>query len=223
MIKRLVDILASFFGLIFFSPILLPAMFLIWKEDKSSPFYVRPRLGKNGIPFKMIKLRSMEVDADKSLELVTLIDKHVEKALTEEKKKGKKRELKKAPLPYKKEDSKYIFKFKMKAKGTNSRTGEAFTQRPAIFDNELKPLSKDLIVWGGSTLRVSFFPREWYTPLLGAGCSLRMKSVQVKNLVEGSSMNGSSQGFEKVEGDSSTKNESDEEEISKENNSSADF
>ena len=57
---------------------------------------------------------------------------------------------------------------------------------------------------------------------IGAGCSLRMKSVQVKNLVEGS-MNGSSQGFEKVEGDSSTKNESDEEEISKENNSSADF
>ena len=111
----------------------------------------------------------------------------------------------------------------MKAKGTNSRTGEAFTQRPAIFDNDLKPLNKDLIVWGGSTLRVSFFPREWYTPLLGAGCSLRMKSVQVKNLVEGSSMNGSSQGFEKVEGDSSTKNEADEEEISKENNSSADF
>ena len=66
MIKRLVDILASFFGLLFFSPILLPAMFLIWKEDKKSPFYVRPRLGKNGKSFKIIKLRSMEVDADKS-------------------------------------------------------------------------------------------------------------------------------------------------------------
>ena len=66
MIKRLVDILASFFGLLFFSPILLPTMFLIWKEDKKSPFYVRPRLGKNGKSFKMIKLRSMEVDADKS-------------------------------------------------------------------------------------------------------------------------------------------------------------
>ena len=66
MIKRLVDILTSFFGLLFFSPILLPAMFLIWKEDKRSPFYVRPRLGKNGKSFKMIKLRSMEVDADKS-------------------------------------------------------------------------------------------------------------------------------------------------------------
>ena len=66
MIKRLVDILASFFGLLFFSPILLPAMFLIWKEDKKSPFYITPRLGKNGKSFKMIKLRSMEVDADKS-------------------------------------------------------------------------------------------------------------------------------------------------------------
>ena len=66
MIKRLVDILASFFGLLFFSPILLPAMFLIWKEDKKAPFYVRPRLGKNGKSFKMIKLRSMEIDADKS-------------------------------------------------------------------------------------------------------------------------------------------------------------
>ena len=165
----------------------------------------------------------LEVGADKALELVTLIDKCVEKAFEDEKKKGKRKNLKKATLPYKKEDDKYIFKFKMKAKGTNSRTGEAFTQRPAIFDNELKPLNKDIIVWGGSTLRVSFFPREWYTPLLGAGVSLRLKSVQVKNLVEGSSMNGSSQGFEKVDGDSSTKNESDEAEISQENNSSADF
>ena len=165
----------------------------------------------------------LEVDGGKALELITLIDKCVEKAFTEEKKKGKRKNLKKATLPYKKENDKYIFKFKMKAKGTNSKTGEAFTQRPAIFDSELKPLNKDITVWGGSTLRVSFFPREWYTPLLGAGCSLRMKSVQVKNLVEGSSMTGSSQGFEKVEGDSSTKNESDEEEISQENNSSADF
>ena len=66
MIKRLVDILTSFFGLLFFSPILLPAMFLIWKEDKKSPFYITPRLGKNGKSFKMIKLRSMVVDADKS-------------------------------------------------------------------------------------------------------------------------------------------------------------
>ena len=66
MIKRLVDILASLFGLFITSPILLPIMFLIWKEDKKSPFYIAPRAGKNGAIFKMVKLRSMVVDADKS-------------------------------------------------------------------------------------------------------------------------------------------------------------
>jgi lipopolysaccharide/colanic/teichoic acid biosynthesis glycosyltransferase len=40
MIKRLVDIFASFFGLLFVSPILLLVMFLVWKEDKRSPFYI---------------------------------------------------------------------------------------------------------------------------------------------------------------------------------------
>ena len=66
MIKRLVDILASFFGLLVTSPILLLVMFLVWKEDKKSPFYIAPRSGRNGATFKMVKLRSMVVDADKS-------------------------------------------------------------------------------------------------------------------------------------------------------------
>jgi len=66
MIKRPVDILASFFGLLITSPILLPVMFLVWKEDKKSPFYIAPRSGRNGTTFKMVKLRSMVVDADKS-------------------------------------------------------------------------------------------------------------------------------------------------------------
>ena len=66
MIKRLVDILASFFGLLVVSPILLPVMFLVWKEDRKSPFYIAPRSGKNGTTFKMVKLRSMVVGADKS-------------------------------------------------------------------------------------------------------------------------------------------------------------
>lgn len=66
MIKRSFDIFTSFFGLLFLSPILLLAIFLVWKEDKRSPFYVTKRLGKNNKLFKMIKLRSMSVDADKS-------------------------------------------------------------------------------------------------------------------------------------------------------------
>ena len=66
MIKRLVDILTSFFGLLVVSPILLPVMFLVWKEDRKSPFYIAPRSGRNGTTFKMVKLRSMIVGADKS-------------------------------------------------------------------------------------------------------------------------------------------------------------
>ena len=66
MIKRLFDILASFFGLLVAIPIFLPVMFLVWKEDKKSPFYIASRSGKNGVAFKMVKLRSMIVGADNS-------------------------------------------------------------------------------------------------------------------------------------------------------------
>ena len=66
MIKRLFDIFISFFGLLFFSPILIIVIFLIWIEDKKSPFYITHRLGKGEKQFNMIKLRSMLVDADKS-------------------------------------------------------------------------------------------------------------------------------------------------------------
>lgn len=64
--KRLFDILASFFGLLCSAPILLPVMFVVWRQDGNSPFYVAERTGLNGKAFKMIKLRSMIVNADKS-------------------------------------------------------------------------------------------------------------------------------------------------------------
>jgi lipopolysaccharide/colanic/teichoic acid biosynthesis glycosyltransferase len=64
--KRIFDILGSSFGLIVASPVLFPVMFLVWKQDKHSPFYVAPRVGKDGKLFKMVKLRSMVINADKS-------------------------------------------------------------------------------------------------------------------------------------------------------------
>jgi lipopolysaccharide/colanic/teichoic acid biosynthesis glycosyltransferase len=64
--KRLIDILASFFGLLFLSPLLLIFMFLIFMQDKHFPFYVAKRVGKNGAIFKMIKLRSMAIGAEKN-------------------------------------------------------------------------------------------------------------------------------------------------------------
>jgi lipopolysaccharide/colanic/teichoic acid biosynthesis glycosyltransferase len=64
--KRLFDFLASAFGLLAFSPLLLGAMFLVWWQDKHSPFYIAKRVGKGGKPFNMVKLRSMVINADKS-------------------------------------------------------------------------------------------------------------------------------------------------------------
>jgi lipopolysaccharide/colanic/teichoic acid biosynthesis glycosyltransferase len=64
--KRLLDIVVSFLGLFFMSPVLAVVIYLIWKQDHHSPFYVASRVGKNGKIFKMVKLRSMIVDADKT-------------------------------------------------------------------------------------------------------------------------------------------------------------
>jgi lipopolysaccharide/colanic/teichoic acid biosynthesis glycosyltransferase len=64
--KRILDIVCSFVGLLLLSPILTVVMFLIWKQDYHSPFYIAPRVGKDGKLFQMVKLRSMVAEADKS-------------------------------------------------------------------------------------------------------------------------------------------------------------
>jgi lipopolysaccharide/colanic/teichoic acid biosynthesis glycosyltransferase len=64
--KRLFDIVISAVGLLCTSVILLPAMFLIWRQDGFSPFYIAARTGKDDRPFRMVKLRSMIKNADKT-------------------------------------------------------------------------------------------------------------------------------------------------------------
>ena len=66
MIKRGIDILFSFFGILILAPILIVFSFLIWFQDYKSPFYISKRVGINGHLFNFIKLRSMVVDADSS-------------------------------------------------------------------------------------------------------------------------------------------------------------
>lgn len=66
MVKRLIDFLASAFGLLLVAPIMLPVMFLVWLQDRHSPFYIADRAGLRGKNFRMVKLRSMVINADKS-------------------------------------------------------------------------------------------------------------------------------------------------------------
>ena len=64
--KRLMDIVISLAGLLIASPVLIIVSFLVWVQDFKMPFYIPYRVGKDQKQFKMIKLRSMIVNADAS-------------------------------------------------------------------------------------------------------------------------------------------------------------
>lgn len=64
--KRAFDFFAASVGLIVASPVLIPAIVAIWLQDFQSPFYVPRRMAMGGGTFRMVKLRSMVVNADKT-------------------------------------------------------------------------------------------------------------------------------------------------------------
>ena len=65
MCKRIFDFICSLGCIIVLSPIIFISILLIWLEDRKSPFYIAPRVGLNGKMFKIIKLRTMVIDAEK--------------------------------------------------------------------------------------------------------------------------------------------------------------
>lgn len=74
--KRLMDILGAVCGLVMACPVVLPVLALIWWQDRHSPFYIAPRIGRNGKPFRMVKIRSMVVGADRTGVDSTAADDH---------------------------------------------------------------------------------------------------------------------------------------------------
>jgi lipopolysaccharide/colanic/teichoic acid biosynthesis glycosyltransferase len=64
--KRSMDIIISFIMLLLLSPILVLLCILIPIESAGAPFFHQQRLGRNGKSFKVIKLRSMGLDAEKN-------------------------------------------------------------------------------------------------------------------------------------------------------------
>jgi lipopolysaccharide/colanic/teichoic acid biosynthesis glycosyltransferase len=66
LIKRCFDILISSLGILVLIPIFIPVLFLVWIQDYSNPFYIADRVGKDNKLFKMIKIRSMVLNADKN-------------------------------------------------------------------------------------------------------------------------------------------------------------
>ena len=64
--KRLFDIFFSMLGLLITFPIILIILYFVWKKDRFNPFYIAKRVGKNNKEFKLIKIRTMVINADKN-------------------------------------------------------------------------------------------------------------------------------------------------------------
>ena len=95
----------------------------------------------------------------------------------------------------------FTISVKMKAKGMD-RDGRSWSAVPALFDASGAPVKdREALrgMWSGTTGRVSFEACPFYQPALGAGITLRLKAVQILNLVE-SGGSANSFGFQEEAG-----------------------
>ena len=90
------------------------------------------------------------------------------------------------------------FKFKLKAK-VQGRNGD-FEQKPLVIDARKVPVTDEVPTWNGSRVRIGFQPVTYYTGLVGAGVSLRMKIVQLIEALDGGGGAGAASGFDVEDG-----------------------
>ena len=64
--KRILDLTVSACALLLLAPLLALAALWIFSEDRHSPWFRGMRVGRAGVPFRMLKFRSMRVDAWKT-------------------------------------------------------------------------------------------------------------------------------------------------------------
>ncbi len=69
--KRLLDVAGAIVAIALFLPILIPVLLVLLVTTRGRPFYFQDRLGYCGRRFKMIKFRTMRLDADQVRHLVT--------------------------------------------------------------------------------------------------------------------------------------------------------
>lgn len=65
--KRVIDIVGSIAGLVFFGPLMILVSLLIWALDQDPIIFAQERIGFDGRKFRILKFRTMQVDADKAL------------------------------------------------------------------------------------------------------------------------------------------------------------
>ena len=151
-----------------------------------------------------VKLR---IPSEEAQDLIESLDKAFAEAQETAKEKNPGKKIKEATKPYVTEEDdegnetgNIVVSFKCKAQITDKQ-GNTRVNSPKIFDSKNKEFPKDEEIWGGSTLRVAFNAIPYYTAMAGAGISLRLKAVQIIDLVSGGGGgNGASYGFGEEDG-----------------------
>tara|TARA_B100001996_G_scaffold201803_1_gene154497 strand:+ start:6863 stop:7477 length:615 start_codon:yes stop_codon:yes gene_type:complete len=138
-------------------------------------------------------------------DLKSKIDAEITKSVALAKEKAKGKNVKQSVTPYEddtddtgKATGKTIFKFKTKAQIT-TKDGKLIPNRVAIFDAKGTPMI-DTNIWSGSEMKVSAELVPYYTAMVGAGVSMRLRAVQITKLVEGGNANAKGYGFDEEEG-----------------------
>jgi len=130
----------------------------------------------------------LECNKSEGQNIIALIGSEIAKKVKEQHDLDPKKPITKAPLPYVEVNDKVVFNFKMKASGIRKSDGKHFTQKPVLVNADLSPVEPDMQIWGDSILKITFEPYAWNMPI-GIGCTLRIKAVQVLELVTGKSSN----------------------------------
>jgi hypothetical protein len=148
------------------------------------------------------------VDDAEAKDLISVIDKSYTENLAEQKKLNKGKTIKPGPKPYVSENGKTLFKIKMKGK-----IGDVEI-RPVVIDSSGQPMT-DIVVYGGSKVKVSADLVPYYVATTGAGISLRLVGVQVLELQTKPMPSMANLGFKEEKGYVHAANEDIEEQPSK--------
>ena len=148
---------------------------------------IYPRLTQPDTKFDKDGVYSVDLELDpnnnETKEFIATIRKVADEAYkaTCDSKGGKK--LKRSEVPIKETDDGNIrIKFKLKAKAGNEE--KSWTQKPALFDSAGQAIDTPPNIGSGSRIKVAFEVVPFFTAMVGAGVSLRMKAVQIVELRE---------------------------------------
>ena len=85
-VKRLIDIVLSFIGIVILLPVFIIFSILIKLDSKGPVFFTQERIGKKGKKIKIFKYRSMIINAEEKLEELMKKDKKIREEYTTNKK-----------------------------------------------------------------------------------------------------------------------------------------